>query len=50
MCCAPLQETVHEPLLGLAVNAHGGMARWQQVKRIHLQLSMTWPVFVLTKL
>ena len=37
-------------LLGLAVNAHGGMARWQQVKRIHLHLSVTWPVFVRTKL
>jgi len=37
-------------LLGLAVNARSGMARWQQVKRIHLQLSVTWPVFVRTKL
>lgn len=32
-------------LLELAVNAHGGMARWQEVKRIHLQLSVTGFLF-----
>jgi hypothetical protein len=32
-------------LLEMAVKAHGGMARWQQVKRIHLQLSITGFLF-----
>lgn len=34
-------------LLELAVNAHGGMKRWEQVNRIHLQLSVTGFLFAI---
>jgi len=34
-------------LLELAIQGHGGMTRWKQVKRIHLQLSVTGFLFAI---
>jgi hypothetical protein len=34
-------------LLELAIQAHGGMPRWKQVRRIHLQLSVTGFLFAI---